>query len=290
MKMKKLFRNVVLSALALCLALNLAACGSESVPPVVTETPVDSVELTPPVPEETPAAEEAPQSTMATELYACDLFTVNIPAGWKLVYEAYDVNSGKVLYNESGKQAGSADKSKAELWILAQDPQDENNIMFYASWFGPYFTSLGQKNAMLPSLTSENEWAPVLDRLDAEDVLNNWGPMYTLLAAQNRPIAAYLRCYRVDAVAQANVADGASNQLTASEVFASVSIPGASQPYGMYFYDELQRVDFSSTADYYASLNNYAFVIGNDRASDADAMMDCVKSFDFTGFDTLYGA
>lgn len=120
MKMKKLFRNVVLSALALCLALNLAACGSESVPPVVTETPVDSVELTPPVPEETPAAEEAPQSTMATELYACDLFTVNIPAGWKLVYEAYDVNSGKVLYNESGKQSGSADKSKAELWILAQ--------------------------------------------------------------------------------------------------------------------------------------------------------------------------
>ena len=130
----------------------------------------------------------------------------------------------------------------------------------------------------------------MLDRLDAEDVLNNWGPMYTLLAAQNRPIAAYLRNYRVDAVAQANVADGASNQITASEVFASVSIPGASQPYGMYFYDELQRVDFSSTADYYASLNNYAFVIGNDRASDADAMMDCVKSFDFTGFNTLYGA
>ena len=207
-------------------------------------------------------------------------------------YEVYDSATAEPYYNESGKIRDRREGAEPWMWIVVRDNVDRNNVMFYFTFLGPYFTSVDQKERMLTGLASNKgyEWSPVLDDLTAEEVLKNWGPMHTLLAESDRPFINMLQLYKVENVIKTAIEDGSNRERTASEIFADVSITGAEQTYGMYFYDELQHEVFSGSTDYYASYNNYAFVIGDDIAiANTQLMMDCLKSFDFTGFNTLYG-
>lgn len=286
--MKKLFALM----LTLCILAGATACGGTTAaePEPAAETADAAVEALP-AEEATPAPEEEPVSAMETELFACDIFTVTIPKGWGVSYEVYDSATAETYFDETGKKRDRREGAEPWLWIVVRDNVDRNNVMFYFTFLGPYFTSVEQKERLLPALARNGgyEWSPVLDDLTAEEVLKNWGPMYTMLTDADRPFINMLQLYKVEDIHQANIADSSNRERTASEVFASVSIKGADQPYGMYFYDELQHEVFSGDTDYYASYNNYAFVIGNDHAADVDVLMDCLKSFDFTGFNTLYG-
>lgn len=286
--MKKLFALM----LTLCILAGATACGgtTAAAPEPAAETADAAVEaLT--AEEATPEPAEEPVSAMETELFACDIFTVTIPKGWGVSYEVYDSATAETYFDETGKKRDRREGAEPWLWIVVRDNVDRNNVMFYFTFLGPYFTSVEQKERLLPALARNNgyEWSPVLDDLTAEEVLKNWGPMYTMLTDADRPFINMLQLYKVEDIHQANIADSSNRERTASEVFASVSIKSADQPYGMYFYDELQHEVFSGDTDYYASYNNYAFVIGNDHAADVDVLMDCLKSFDFTGFNTLYG-
>ena len=284
-------KKLIALSLMLCMIAGASACGSTTAAvPAPTEVISAAVETHPAV-EATAAPVEEPESTMETELYTCDIFTVTIPKGWGVSYEVYDSATAETYYDETGKKRDRRDGAEPWMWIVVRDNVDRNNVMFYFTFLGPYFTSVEQKESMLTGLARNKgyEWSPVLDDLTAADVLKNWGPMFTLLSESDRPFINMLQLYKVDSIEQSNIAAGSNRERTESEVFASVSITGADQPYGMYFYDELQHEIFSGDTDYYASYNNYAFVIGNDRSADVDVMMDCLKSFDFTGFNTLYG-
>lgn len=286
--MKKLFALM----LTLCILAGATACGgtTAAAPEPAAET-ADAADEPLPAEEATPEPAEEPVSAMETELFACDIFTVTIPKGWGVSYEVYDSATAETYFDETGKKRDRREGAEPWLWIVVRDNVDRNNVMFYFTFLGPYFTSVEQKERLLPALARNNgyEWSPVLDDLTAEEVLKNWGPMYTMLTDADRPFINMLQLYKVEDIHQANIADSSNRERTASEVFASVSIKSADQPYGMYFYDELQHEVFSGDTDYYASYNNYAFVIGNDHAADVDVLMDCLKSFDFTGFNTLYG-
>lgn len=286
-------KKLIALALMLCILFGAAACGSTSTAePEPTTEFVGTVDDAQPAEEpvvEGPAATEPP---METELYACDIFTVTIPKGWGVSYEVYDSATAEPYYNESGKIRDRREGAEPWMWIVVRDNVDRNNVMFYFTFLGPYFTSVDQKERMLTGLASNKgyEWSPVLDDLTAEEVLKNWGPMHTLLAESDRPFINMLQLYKVENVIKTAIEDGSNRERTASEIFADVSITGAEQTYGMYFYDELQHETFSGSTDYYASYNNYAFVIGDDIAiANTQLMMDCLKSFDFTGFNTLYG-
>lgn len=286
-------KKLIALALMLCIIFGSAACGSTSTAePEPTAEFVGTVDDAQPAEEpvvEEPAATEPP---METELYACDIFTVTIPKGWGVSYEVYDSATAEPYYNESGKIRDRREGAEPWMWIVVRDNVDRNNVMFYFTFLGPYFTSVDQKERMLTGLASNKgyEWSPVLDDLTAEEVLKNWGPMHTLLAESDRPFINMLQLYKVENVIKTAIEDGSNRERTASEIFADVSITGAEQTYGMYFYDELQHEVFSGSTDYYASYNNYAFVIGDDIAiANTQLMMDCLKSFDFTGFNTLYG-
>lgn len=286
--MKKLFALM----LTLCILAGATACGgtTAAAPELAAETADAAVEALP-AEEATPEPAEESASAMETELFACDIFTVTIPKGWGVSYEVYDSATAETYFDETGKKRDRREGAEPWLWIVVRDNVDRNNVMFYFTFLGPYFTSVEQKERLLPALARNGgyEWSPVLDDLTAEEVLKNWGPMYTMLTDADRPFINMLQLYKVEDIHQANIADSSNRERTASEVFASVSIKSADQPYGMYFYDELQHEVFSGDTDYYASYNNYAFVIGNDHAADVDVLMDCLKSFDFTGFNTLYG-
>lgn len=286
-------KKLIALALMLCILFGAAACGGTSTAePEPTAEFVGTVDDAQPAEEpvvEEPAATEPP---METELYACDIFTVTIPKGWGVSYEVYDSATAEPYYNESGKIRDRREGAEPWMWIVVRDNVDRNNVMFYFTFLGPYFTSVDQKERMLTGLASNKgyEWSPVLDDLTAEEVLKNWGPMHTLLAESDRPFINMLQLYKVENVIKTAIEDGSNRERTASEIFADVSITGAEQTYGMYFYDELQHEVFSGSTDYYASYNNYAFVIGDDIAiANTQLMMDCLKSFDFTGFNTLYG-
>lgn len=285
-------KKLIALMLTLCILAGATACGgtTAAAPEPAAET-ADAADEPLPAEEATPEPAEESASAMETELFACDIFTVTIPKGWGVSYEVYDSATAETYFDETGKKRDRREGAEPWLWIVVRDNVDRNNVMFYFTFLGPYFTSVEQKERLLPALARNGgyEWSPVLDDLTAEEVLKNWGPMYTMLTDADRPFINMLQLYKVEDIHQANIADSSNRERTASEVFASVSIKSADQPYGMYFYDELQHEVFSGDTDYYASYNNYAFVIGNDHAADVDVLMDCLKSFDFTGFNTLYG-
>lgn len=286
-------KKLITLALALCILAGATACGStNTVEPEPTVEAAGTTDEAPLTENPFPETIEDHAVPMETELYACDIFTVTIPKGWGVSYEVYDSATAEPYYNESGKIRDRREGAEPWMWIVVRDNVDRNNVMFYFTFLGPYFTSVDQKERMLTGLASNKgyEWSPVLDDLTAEEVLKNWGPMHTLLAESDRPFINMLQLYKVENVIKTAIEDGSNRERTASEIFADVSITGAEQTYGMYFYDELQHEVFSGSTDYYASYNNYAFVIGDDiAAANTQLMMDCLKSFDFTGFNTLYG-
>ena len=227
-----------------------------------------------PTPEPTPEPES--ENEFIVEEYSCDCFDCYIPQGWNVVYQAVDAGAGIT-----------------RIYVFVQDPTDANNIIFFVSGMEPFFTSAGAKETVTAVLGGGYEWSPVLNELSAAGVLEQWASAYTLMEVTGFDDGAkYFRNYALSAVLDSRIDDGSGTDRTDSQVLAEVTIPGASGTYGILFQNSLVRMTFPyGNADYYISYSNQGFVLSADRFSaEAEGMIYCASSFDFTKFNNKYGS
>ena len=243
--------------------------------PEPTTGPVSEPE---PTAQPTPEPEPSPESgnEFIVDSYSCDCFDCYIPYGWKVDYKTVDVGNGVT-----------------RIYVFVQDPTDSNNIIFFVSAQEPLFTSLSEKEAVVRTLTSAYEWSPVLDELSAAGVLEQWASLYTLMDATGFDDGAkYFRNYSVQSILCSEIADGSSSSRTDSQALAEVTIPGASGTYGILYSNSLVKMSYPyANASYYISYSNQGFVLSADRFSaEAEGMIYCASSFDFTKFNNKYGS
>ena len=256
----------------------LGGSDTEDTDPVSDQTPAPEAE---PDSEPTPApdSDSDSESEFVVEEYSCDCFDCYIPEGWTVTYQTVDAGAGTT-----------------RIYVFVQDPTDSNNILFFVSGMEPCFTSSTDKEIMISSLGSAGsvyEWAPVLNELSAAGLLEQWASVYTLMDVTGFSDGVkFFRNYGLVSVLSSTIADNASADETRSQVIAEVSIPGASQTYGMLYDNDFVRMDYPyANADFYVTYSNRGFVLSADRFSaEAEGMAYCVCSFDFTKFNSKYGS
>ena len=224
-----------------------------------------------------PTSESDSGNQFIVDEYSCDYFDCYIPQGWDVHYQVVDAGSGLM-----------------RIYVFVQDPTDENNIIFFVSAMEPWFITISEKNAVAAILGSAYDWSPVVDELSAEGLLKEWAATYTLMDATGFTDGVkYFKNYSIVSVLNSEIFDGASEQETKSEVIAEVSIPGASQTYGILYANDFMQAKFpyAANARYYISYQNRGFVLSADRFSaEAEGMAYCVSSFDFAKFNSTYGS
>lgn len=224
-----------------------------------------------------PSSTEAPaEEKFLVEEYSCDCFDCYIPQGWYVNYNAVDAGGGTM-----------------RIYVFMQDPEDANNIIFYVSAMEPFFASLTDKKTFVSVGGSAYEWAPVLDELSATEVLRQWASIYTLMDATGfEDGVKYFKNYSIASIVSSKVLDDASAEKTTSQVIAEVTIPAASNTYGLLIADTLSKQYLSNIGvTYYISYNNQGFVLSADRFnSDADGLAYCLKSLDLSKFYEKYGS
>ena len=250
--------------------------GSESpTTPAPTSEPPESTAQPTSAPTPAPTAQPEKKQFMVDE-YNCDVFDCYIPQGWNVTYQVVDAGGGVV-----------------RMYVFVQDPVDPNNIIFFISAMEPFYTSLSDKEAALPYLDSVYEWAPVMDELSAKGLLEQWAAAYTLMDATGFSDAVkFFRNYKISSIVSSEVLDGSNSQETVSQVLAEVTIPNATQPYGILYANDFMRMHYPMVnSDYYVSYSNRGFVLSADRFEDeATGLLSCVQSFDFTKFNNKYGS
>ncbi len=244
-----------------------------------TDTPDKVPDETPttPAPDPTPT----PASAMETELYERDCFTMTIPKGWTVMYEPYDAGNGMT-----------------RLILAVVDPADKNNRIFFVSALEPYFISNAAKNAWLPYFNSASfEWAPVIEgEASAKKVLEQWPSSYTMMQEQGTGIVKYFSNYNLKSVYSEDISESSTANNIISAVLAQVSIPEASEPYDMYFRNELELnappsgSGIDSSAKYYIGWGTMGVVI-NTSQSDAclETLVNCLASLDTSNLNKKYG-
>ena len=305
--MKYKWEKIVCLTLAMICCLSIAACGgSENAGGLGTITMDDSPSSSPgvgtlggsdgssddgtdtpdKVPDETPTTPApdptpTPASAMETELYECDCFTMTIPKGWTVMYEPYDAGNGMT-----------------RLILAVVDPADKNNRIFFVSALEPYFISNAAKNAWLPYFNSASfEWAPVIEgEASAKKVLEQWPSSYTMMQEQGTGIVKYFSNYNLKSVYSEDISESSTANNIISAVLAQVSIPEASEPYDMYFRNELELnappsgSGIDSSAKYYIGWGTMGVVI-NTSQSDArlETLVNCLASLDTSNLNKKYG-
>ncbi len=249
-------------------------------------------------PEETPAPTEAPAAPsqpdekapapapapMQTEQYDKDGVKITIPAGWSVSCTPYDTGTG----------------AKGVL-LFVVDPQDANNQIFYASKLSPFFTSADAKTRFVQTMYayggnavgSAYEWAPVLDALSAQDVIKNWGSLFTFMQADGteKMTGGRFRNYALQEVLSSTAPE--STQLgIISEVLAKVSIPGASEFYVLDYLNAFAEETGAAAMGlpkYYNSFNNLGICVSAGKyESYYPLMLECLRTLDTTEFDKAH--
>lgn len=308
--MKYFFRKSMCTLLVLIMLFCLCACGKDTSGLGTLElgkpsddgplAPLGGSDTTEPEPAPTPSANPAPPPTpkpvpdptpepaptptpepdngkeFVVEDFSCDFFDCTIPQGWRVTYQVLDAGGGIM-----------------RMYVFVQDQEDPNNIIFYVSATEPYFTALSDKKAAVPYLGNAYEWAPVLDELSATGLLQQWASIYTLMDATGfNDGVKYFKNYSISSVISSDVLDGSDSKETISQVLAEVTIPGASNTYGILYANDFVRNHYRFVdADYYISYSNRGFVLSADRFNaEAEGMLNCTTSFDFTKFNKKYGS
>ena len=253
--------------------------GSDGNPNDGTDKPNQVSDETPTTPAPDPTPTPAP--AMETELYECDCFTMTIPKGWTVMYEPYDAGNGMM-----------------RLVLAVVDPADKNNRIFFISALEPYFISNAAKKAWLPYFTSGSfDWAPVIEGdASAQKVLEQWPSGYTMMEAQGTGIIKYFSNYNLKSVYSEDISEKSTDSNIISSVLAQVNIPEASEPYDMYFQNELELnappsgSGIDSSAKYYIGWGTMGIVVKTSQ-SDAclETLVNCMASLDTSNLNKKYG-
>ncbi len=237
-------------------------------------TPVPTPEPTPaptPAPTPTPAPAPSPSTGLNTTYYSDKYIAATIPAGWTVNCQAYDDGTGNL-----------------RLILIINDPEDPNNVIFFCTALEPFYTSVTDRNFMAPYLAGIGPYCPVIDSLSATSVFNQWGSIYTCLSltdTTNPSISATLPNFS-PAQVLSEQSYGEQNGMTTSEALFACTAPNSNLAYAVYFCDSLVKMTFPITyVNYYISYTNF-LISANEKVYETylPIMMECAKSFDFSGF------